>query len=170
VVLLSADNYRVAAAEQLRAYAAILGVGFEALQTVAALAQAIEENRGKDLILIDTPGLGPAEIEDSMGLAPFLSTRSDIDVQLVVPASMKPADLSRVVDAFGAFAPRRLIFTRLDETGSYGPVFTEAVRTGRPLSFFAGGQRIPEDLQTATAALLVDLLLEGHAGPYRNAA
>ena len=57
VLLLSMDTYRVAAAEQLRSYAAILGVGFQVLETVAALAQAIEENRGKELILIDTPGL-----------------------------------------------------------------------------------------------------------------
>ena len=55
VLLLSMDNYRVAAGEQLRSYAAILGVGFHILETVAALAQTIEENRGKELILIDTP-------------------------------------------------------------------------------------------------------------------
>jgi flagellar biosynthesis protein FlhF len=82
VLLLSVDTYRVGAAEQLRSYAAILGVGFQVLETTAALAQAIEENRGKELIFIDTPGLAGGELGQSSGLAHFLSTRSDVDTHL----------------------------------------------------------------------------------------
>ena len=119
------------------------------LETVASLAQAIEENRGKELIFIDTPGLGYGELEDSASLGHFLSTRSDIDTHLVLSASMKPADLSRMVDAFGLLRPQHLLFTKLDETGSYGPILSEAARTGKPLSFFTHGQRIPEDLEAA---------------------
>src|ERR1039457_3681020 len=63
VLLLSMDTYRVAAAEQLRCYAAILGVGFQVLETITALAQAIEENRGKELIFIDTPGFGFSDMD-----------------------------------------------------------------------------------------------------------
>ena len=57
------------------------------------MAQAIEENRGKELILIDTPGLGFGDLDAADGLAHFLSTRQDIDTQLVLPGSMKSADL-----------------------------------------------------------------------------
>jgi flagellar biosynthesis protein FlhF len=170
VLLLSMDTYRVAAAEQLRAYAAILGVGFQVLETVAALAQAIEENRGKELIFIDTPGLGPGETADYSSLAQFLSGRTDIDTQLVVSSSMKSADLSRVVDGFEVFRPQRLIFTKLDETGSFGPILNEAVRTGKALSFFTGGQRIPEDLEAATKNRLAELLLAGTSGLALSAA
>jgi flagellar biosynthesis protein FlhF len=161
VLLLSIDNYRVAAAEQLRAYAAILGVSFQLLETTAALAQTIEENRGKELILIDTPGLGLAETVDYSRLAQFMATRPDIDTQLVVSSSMKSADLSRVVDSYETFRPQRLIFTKLDETGSFGPILNEAVRTGKPLSFFTDGQRIPEDLEAATKSRLTELILGG---------
>ena len=159
VLLLSIDTYRVAAAEQLRAYAAILGVGFQLVETVAALAQTIEENRGKELIFIDTPGLSLSEAPEYSRLAQFLSSREDIDTQLVVSSSMKSADLSRVVDSFETFRAERLIFTRLDETGSFGPILNEAVRTGKPLSFFTTGQRIPEDLETATKNRLAELIL-----------
>jgi flagellar biosynthesis protein FlhF len=164
VLLLSMDTYRVAAAEQLRAYAAILGVGFQVLETVTALAQAIEENRGKELIFVDTPGLGLGETADFSRMAQFLSGRSDIDTQLVVSSSMKSADLSRVVDGFEVFRPQRLIFTKLDETGSFGAILNEAVRTGKPLSFFTGGQRIPEDLEAATKNRLAELILGGTSG------
>jgi flagellar biosynthesis protein FlhF len=170
VLLLSLDTVRVAAAEQLRSYAAILGVGFQIVETVAALAQTIEENRGKELILIDTPGLGPAGMDDSTDLARFLSTRVDIDTQLVLSASTKPADLTRMVDLFDQFHPRRLLFTRLDETGSFGPILNEAIRASRPLSFFSTGQRIPEDLEAASAARVVELLLTGRPGAQRPAA
>jgi flagellar biosynthesis protein FlhF len=159
ILLLSLDTYRVAAAEQLRSYASILGVGFQVLDTVTALSQAIEENRGKELIFIDTPGLGAAEMDDSGGFARFLSSRPDIDTHLVVSASLKPADLARIVDGFEPFQPRHLLFTKLDETGSYGSILNESVRTRRPLSFFTNGQRIPEDLQAASAGKLTELLL-----------
>jgi len=159
VLLLSADTYRVAAAEQLRSFATILGVGFQVVETVATLAQAVEENRGKELIFIDTPGLTPPEVADFAGLAQFLSARSDIDTHMVVSSSMKSADLSRVVDSFEAFRTHRLIFTKLDETGSFGPIFNESVRTGKPLSFFATGQRIPEDLEAASRSRLAELIL-----------
>jgi flagellar biosynthesis protein FlhF len=161
VLLFSLDTHRVAAADQLRSYAAILGVGFQLLETVSSLAQAIEENRGKELIFIDTPGLAYGDLEDAQGLTHFLATRGDIDTHLVLPASMKPADLSRMVDAFEIFRPRHLLFTKLDETGSFGPIFGEAARSGKPLSFFTAGQRIPEDLEPVNPERVLDLVLHG---------
>jgi len=159
LLLLSVDTFRIAAAAQLRSFAAILGVGVQVLETVGALSQTIDENRGKELILIDTPGFGPADMEADCGLAHFLSSRSDIDTQLVLSSSMKSADVTRMVDRFEIFRPQRLLFTRLDETESLGPIFNEAVRTTKPLSFFANGQRIPEDLEAVTWERLVEPLL-----------
>ncbi|HTS66741.1 MAG TPA: hypothetical protein VMH28_32175 [Candidatus Acidoferrales bacterium] len=170
VLLLSLDTHRVAAADQLRSYAAILGVGFQVLGTVGALAQTIEENRNKELIFIDTPGLAHGELADEAGLARFLKTRPDVDTHLVLPASMKPADLTRIVDEFGALGPHHLLFTRLDETGSCGPILNEAARTGKPLSFFTTGQRIPEDIEAVTRPRLLDSILGVSGGKARSAA
>jgi flagellar biosynthesis protein FlhF len=169
-LLLSMDTYRVAAADQLRSYAAILGVGFQVLETVAALAQAIEEHRGKDLLLIDTPGFGFGDMDHAGGLARFLAGRGDVDAQLVLSSSMKSADLTRVVDSFEVFRPQRLLFTRLDETASFGPILNEAARTGKPLSFFGTGQRIPEDLETASRSRVSELVLTGHRSRALSAA
>jgi len=169
-LLLSMDTHRVAAADQLRSYAAILGVGFQLLETVASLAQAIEENRGKELIFIDTPGLGYGDLQDSESLTHFLATRPDIDTHLVLPASMKAADLSRMVDAFEVLRPHHLLFTKLDETGTYGPIFSEAARSRKPLSFFTAGQRIPEDLETASPDRLLELVFPNATSKARSAA
>jgi flagellar biosynthesis protein FlhF len=72
---------------------------------------------------------------------------------------MKSADVTRVVDSFEPFAPQRLIFTRLDETATFGALAGECARTGKPLSFFGTGQRIPEDLEAASAGRLMELIL-----------
>jgi flagellar biosynthesis protein FlhF len=157
--ILSADTYRVAAAEQLRTYAAVLGVGFQVVDGARALAQALEEMRHKDLVLIDTPGYGPADLEAASEMADLLGSRQDVDVQLVLTASMRSADLSRVVARFERFRPRRLLFTRLDETEAFGPLINEAMRTGKPVSFLASGQRIPEDLEPATKERIIELVL-----------
>jgi flagellar biosynthesis protein FlhF len=174
VMLLSMDTYRIAAAEQLRAYAAILGVGVEVLDTVSALGQALEGHSGKDLILIDTPGFSHGDIGSDSGdvslLARFLRSRPDIDTQLALPASMKPADATRMVDAYAIFHSQRLIFTRMDETSSFGPILNEAARTGKPVSFFANGQRIPEDIEEATPGRITGLILNGNRAQARAAA
>jgi flagellar biosynthesis protein FlhF len=158
--LLTIDCYRIAAAEQLRSYAAILGVGFQAVETTLALGQALEEHRHKDLVLIDTPGFGPKDMDAAQDLARFLSGRPEIDTHLVLTASARSADLKRVVDRFEVFRPRKLLFTKLDETGTYGPILNEAVRTGKPVSFLASGQQIPDDLEPATADRILDLALK----------
>jgi len=156
--ILSMDCYRVAAAEQLRSYAAILGVGFQALDTTAALSQAIEEHRNKDLILIDTPGFGARDLDAAQDLARFLASRPDIDTHLVLSAAMRSADLTRVVDRFEVFRPAKLLFAGLDQTETFGPILNQVVRTAKPVSFLAAGQQIPEDLEPATVERVLELL------------
>jgi flagellar biosynthesis protein FlhF len=151
VHLISADNYRIAAADQLRTYASILGVPFQSVETTGALARAIEAVPASALVLIDTPGYSEAALAESGGeLADFLQRRQDIDTHLVLTASMRPSDLARIADRFRGFAPKRLLFSRMDETSCYAAVFCEAARSGCPLSFFANGQSIPEDLAPAS--------------------
>ncbi len=157
--LLSLDMYRVGAAEQLRSFAAILGIGFQALDTPAALLHALMEHRHKDLVLIDTPGHTGKDMDAGKELAALLRSNPEIDTHLTLPASMKSADLRAVVDRYESFRPSKLLFTRLDETASPGTILNEAARTAKPLSFLTNGQQIPEDLQIATEERVLDLLL-----------
>jgi flagellar biosynthesis protein FlhF len=122
IQILSVDTWRIGGAEQLRSYAAILGVGCQALDTMGGLAQALEEHRQKNLVLIDTPGQSERDMDASDELAAFLQSHPEIDVHLTLTASMKSADLTRAVGRFERFRPAKLIFTRLDETASLGTV------------------------------------------------
>lgn len=161
VQILSADVHRIAAADQLRSLASILGIGCDIVETPLALAQALEEHRSKSMVLIDTPGLARQEMEDSAGLAELIAAHPEIDTHLVLAASMKPLDMSRTVDSYGIFAPRKFLFTRIDETSRYGALVSEAARRSLPISFLAAGQRIPDDFEPATKDRLAKLVLDG---------
>jgi len=167
--ILTTDCYRIAAADQLQSYAAILGVGCQVAETPGALAQALEENRHKDLILIDTPGMSHAEMDAGEELAGFLAASPGIDTHLVLPASMRAADLRRVAEEYAVFQARKLLVTRIDETETLGPILALSIRTGRPFSFLCSGQRIPEDLEAATPDRLLDVLLRAPDAQPRQA-
>ncbi|MEI9812994.1 MAG: hypothetical protein WDO18_10150 [Acidobacteriota bacterium] len=175
--ILTTDLHRVAAADQLRALAAILGLGCDAVEHPQALTQHLTELRGKQLILIDTPGfsvheLGPSS--DAADLAAALSALAGIDIHLVLPASMKAADITRVVDRYRLFQPSKLIFTHIDETTSYGALLNEAARTKLPISFLGTGQEIPGDLEEATVERIQALVFgdrpPGHTALARRGA
>lgn len=158
VHLLSIDVLRIGAADQLRTLASLLGIGFGFAETPGELDRMIEEQYKKDLILIDTPGLGRADMEDARELAHMLGSDPDIDTHLVLPASMRREDLVRQAHQFRAFHPRKLIFTRMDEASRYGALLSLSAQTGLAVSFLTQGQRIPDDLETATKEHLLTLV------------
>ncbi len=168
--ILSTDTCRVAASDQLRAYANIIGIAFQTVETMAGLAQALEEASAKDLILIDTPGFGPGDTEEAAELALFLSRHRLIEVQLVVPATLRAAALSRITERFSMFQPARLLFTNVDDGGSCGGIVEQAIRTRMPLSYLGCGQQIPEDLMEASKDQLIRKVFEGWQEPALTAA
>ena len=89
----------------------------------------------------------------------FARAASPEEVHLVLSATADRDCVDLAIEKFGNVRVDKLIFTKLDETSSYGPILNEAVRTGKPLSFFTNGQRIPEDLETATRNRLAELTL-----------
>ncbi len=157
--ILTCDVFRIAAADQLRALASILGIGCDVAETPVALAQSLEEYKNKEIVFIDTPGLSLAEMEDGADLARLLASHPEVDTHLVLSASMRPADLARFADRYSVFQPKKLIFTRLDETTQYGALVSQAARLDLPISFLATGQQIPDDLEEATPRRLTDLVL-----------
>ncbi|HXG34523.1 MAG TPA: hypothetical protein VNJ11_14250 [Bryobacteraceae bacterium] len=161
--IISTESERVAGAEPLRTYAAILGAGFQILDTSGALAQVLEEHRNRDLILLDTRGFGPADRQEAAELASWLCRQPELDIHLVLPATGRTADLLFAVERFEVFRPSKLIFTRLDEAVSLGPLFSVAALTGKPVSFLGTGQSIPEDLEPASASRIVEAVLGGQA-------
>jgi flagellar biosynthesis protein FlhF len=166
VRILSLDNYRVGANEQMRCYGAILGVSYQSCNTIGELDYQLGNTWGADLqkahlTLIDTSGYSPAELDDASDLAAYLSARPEIHVHLVLRADSKTADSVHAVQRFSHFGVSRVIFTGMDEVASYGSIYSSLVQSGLPVSFLGTGQRIPEDLEPAVASRIVRLVLEG---------
>lgn len=157
---ISLDTLRVAASEQLRTYAGILGAGFEIVQSASALEQSLRDQRRRSLVFIDTPGFSLRDLRDHADDAVIsLARRDDIQKHLVLPAYARAADLARFSSAYSAFRPSRLIFTHIDQTETFGALLNEAVGSGLPLSFFGTGQKVPEDMEEASAAALAGRIL-----------
>jgi len=147
--VLSTDTLRVGGAEQLASYARIIGIGFDAVHSTAGLRQMLEENRAKRLVLIDTPGFGPGDMEEAEQLAGFAKSNPEIEVQLVLPAYSRLSSLEKWSKRFEIFRPSKLLFTHLDEIETTGGILEHAMKTGLPLSFLANGQGIPQDIEEA---------------------
>ena len=160
IQLLSLDTMRVGGSEQLGEYARILGVDFRAIYDAAAFDEALESCSGKKLVLIDTPGYGPAEMDEAEETAYFVSQHPEIEVQLVLPASLRASAFGKFFERFSMFEPTKLIFTHLDEVESYGPLIEHAMTTQLPISYLACGQAIPSDIEEASKERLLEGLFE----------
>lgn len=161
--ILSTDVFRIAAADQLRSLASILGIGCDIAETAGSLAQLLEEHRSKELIFIDTPGLSHAEMEDTADLADLIASHGGvgthrIDTHLVLPAFMRASDMARTIEQYAPFRPGKLLFTRVDETGSHQDWVATAARHRLPISFLGTGQQIPDDLEPAERSHIEALL------------
>jgi flagellar biosynthesis protein FlhF len=170
--ILSLDSERIGSVEPLRMVAGVLGVGFRVIEESSGLGSALDTLRGQDLVLIDSPGFARDEGEAINRLSAVVSVRPEIDVHLVLPATMKQRDLDRVIQLYLALHPQKVAFTRLDETDQIGAVIETAIRAGLPVSFVSGGPRVPEDLEPANATHLCRrmFLSVGGSGFVRRAA
>jgi flagellar biosynthesis protein FlhF len=158
VVFLAADDHRVGADAKLQQFAALLGVEYAATRNVADLREQINTRDENTLILIDTPGLAPGELDQAEKIATFLAQRRDIQKHLVLPATMKSDDMQAAIERFEIFGTDRLLFTRLDETDRLGPAFSEAAASRKPISFLTVGQQVPGDMMPARDFSLPALL------------
>jgi flagellar biosynthesis protein FlhF len=159
VALMSIDDYRIAAIEQLNAYARIIGLPLKMASTPAELKARLREFKGYDLILIDTPGFSQNNTRQIQEIASYLEKVNHIQIQLVLSASTKQKDLLDTITKLGPIGPQHLIFTKLDESISYGNLLNILLRSNIPMSYLSRGQKIPDDFETACVETLADLIL-----------
>ena len=160
--IVCADAIRIGAAEQLRRFSAILGVSFEFHETPAALSASLDggQQRAEALTLIDTPGFSHRDRGEMQAWAAALNQRG-VDCHLVLPATWAREELDLAATRFAAFAPRHLAATHLDQCEGPGRIVSLSIEIGCPISLLSFGPSIPEDLEAASGARLVDLLVGG---------
>jgi flagellar biosynthesis protein FlhF len=158
VRIYSAGAHGIGGQEQMARYAAILGIPWQACESLGALSLALTGDGWKGLALIDTPGLAPADRSEMEGLRAFFSGRPEIETTLVLRANERSADILQVISRFSCLTPSRLLFTGLDEALDQVAMADVLIRSRIPATFAAAGQRIPEDLAEVNAAKLAQSL------------
>jgi flagellar biosynthesis protein FlhF len=159
VLLVTLDGYRIGAIEQLRSYAGLMGIPFRFVEQPSDLAGLIEDNRRKDFILIDTAGRSPRDMVTMEELSAFLKQAEYVERHLVLSAATKSSDLHRIMDQFECCSPDHLLFTKLDETSTAGPILNELVRTQKLFSYYTDGQKVPDDLHVVSRESIMDIIL-----------
>ncbi len=164
VALLTIDTFRIGAVEQLRAYAKIMNIPFEVVANKAELNRIAAKYSDFDVILIDTGGRSQRDEAQMYELREMLDDPGRIDNYLVLSATTKDNEISEITRKFGELPLDGVIFTKLDESTTYGCIFNHAIRFKKPVAFLTTGQKVPEDIEVASKERLVDLLLNisGH--------
>ncbi len=160
VGLINLDSYKVAAADQLATYAKIMNVPFRSVNNREELQQAIYDFASLDLVLIDTTGRSQKDQESLLQLRHMLATIDGCQSVLLISATTKDADLNEVISRFKIFSPVGMVFSKLDETSVYGCILNAQKKCNLPLLYFTVGQRVPEDIEKASAERVVDLILD----------
>lgn len=164
VALLTADTYRIAAAEQLRTYANILEVPFRVVYSEEELGKAVEDFKEYDYILIDTAGHSHQNNEQKENMCKLIGTldeKIEKEVYLVLSATTKYRDLRSIADSYKGIADYKLIFTKLDETTTLGSLLNMRLYTGASLSYVTCGQNVPDDMEEFNPQKTVKRLLGG---------
>ncbi|MFQ5454894.1 MAG: flagellar biosynthesis protein FlhF [Nitrospirota bacterium] len=167
VSLVTLDTYRIAAIEQLKIYSKILGITVDVVVTMKDLRELISKKRQSNLILIDTAGRSQKDNMQMTELKKFIGRDISFEVNLVMSATTKESDLKDIVQRFNIIPIDKLLFTKLDETTSFGSIFNIMFQTGKPLSYFTTGQKVPEDIEVVSTRRVVDLML-GRVGELRS--
>ena len=164
VALLTADTYRIAAAEQLRTYANILEVPFRIIYSVEEISQAMRDFKDYDYILVDTAGHSHQNTEQKEVMKELIHSVDGIiekEVFLVLSATTKYRDLLSIADTYSDVTDYKLIFTKLDETTTLGNLLNLKLYTGAPLSYVTCGQNVPDDIEDFNPQKTVKRLLGG---------
>lgn len=159
VLMITADTFRVAAIPQFHAFGEILEIPTAVVYTPTELAELVHKSTQYDLILVDTPGRNQRSPDEVGEVADFLAAVPHKTVFLTIAAGTQIQDMRQIADAFGSMKIDSLIFTKTDETVSFGPAYSLACITQTPLSYLTTGQRVPDDIEVASAERVIDLLV-----------
>ncbi len=164
VVLFTTDTYRIAAAEQLRTYANIMGVPFKVIYSEDEMKQSIEEFKDFDYVLVDTAGHSHKNEAQKEILNGFLHSVEGVacrEVFLVLSATTKYRDLIIIADSYSKLTQYNLIFTKLDETMTLGNLLNIKLYTDASMSYVTYGQNVPDDIEEFNPQKTVKQLLGG---------
>lgn len=159
VGIINTDTYRIAAQEQLKAYADILGIPLAVVYQPTEISAAIESMEDREVIFIDTAGKRPGDEQHRADVMKIIELAAPEDVLLCVAASTSFAAMTEVIDTYGFVDQYKLVITKLDETRYRGIILNVSWYARRALAYVTTGQNVPDDIAHADMDDIVNQLL-----------
>ncbi|MGA1876194.1 MAG: flagellar biosynthesis protein FlhF, partial [bacterium] len=160
VGLITIDTYRVGALDQLNAYAGIMNIPVKLACTFEQMRKAMLQYQDQDIVFIDTAGFSHHDREHLQLLNTFLVQVENPEIHLVVSVNTSEKELIHISQKFHLLHYDHLLFTKLDESSYLGTLFNHMVYTGKPISYLTTGQKVPEDIESATPASIVQMMFQ----------
>ncbi|HQA58035.1 MAG TPA: flagellar biosynthesis protein FlhF [Acetivibrio sp.] len=159
VGLITADTYRIAAVEQLKTYAEILGMPLKVVYSADEISEALEGYKDKDIVFIDTAGRSYKNKPQFEELKTFVEASCADEVFLVLSTTTGMKNCREIIENYSFLQDYKLIFTKLDESSSPGVILNSRYRTQKELSFVTMGQSVPDDIEIANVDKITKNLL-----------
>ncbi len=159
ILIVSADTYKVGGAEQLQTFASIAGIAFHTAYSSQELRQIVKQESKRDFIFIDTVGRSQQRRQHLLEIGAYLEAAAPDITYLVHSASTGEQTFLQTLERFAVLEPDALILTKLDESAGLGGILTALRRYALPLAYYTTGQKIPDDIETARAERLAEIVL-----------
>lgn len=159
VGLVTADTYRIAAIEQLRTYAKIMNLPLEVASEKEEFAKALRTFQDRDIILVDTPGRSVGDEEHLRRLRDFLRPDVPVETNLLISLTASPENMIETASRFDRVGYDAMIFTKLDESNSYGLIYNVIDQIGKPVHYVTNGQKVPQDIDRLDPAKLARMVV-----------
>jgi flagellar biosynthesis protein FlhF len=159
VGLITIDTYRIAAVDQLRKYADIIGSDLRAVSSPDELRAAVAAMQGCEHILIDTAGRSPNDALKLGELKNFLASAAPDEVHIVLSTTCSQDAVELAIERFADVRVDRMVFTKLDEAPHVGVMLNVIRKVNKPLSYLTNGQDVPDDIEVGQGRRLAQLIL-----------
>lgn len=162
VAFITTDTYRISAIEQLRTYAQILGVPLEVCYTSEDFLEAKNKFSDYDVVFIDSAGRNFLNHENVLNLTEVIDYKDNIETFLVFSLTAKYSDMKEIFKQFSVIPIHKFIFTKLDETKSYGAMFNLMHDCHIGTAYITNGQNVPDDFVDVDLSYIINLFVEGY--------
>lgn len=159
VGLITADTYRIAAIDQLKIYAEILGIPLSIAYNPREVQQALEFYNDKEIVLIDTAGKSLKDKEHEKEINELIHYSKADEIYLVINTNTSHKGCKSIIERYQFIEGYKFLFTKTDEAASLGIIMNCCFLTGKPLSYITIGQNVPDDIIIADPNVITDQLI-----------
>ena len=149
VAMLTTDNFRIGALEQLQIYGRLMGVPTHSVRDAGELRRLLAELGSRKIVLIDTTGISQRDRHVAEQAAMLCDAGKTVRRLLVLNAASQGDTLDEVAHAYRNGVGEDVagcIITKLDEASRLGAALDTAIRHRLPIHWHVGrpeGARAP---------------------------